>query len=107
VDIEAIRRRIREDHYLIKADAILHAIKEGFDRANMVHAVLTGRVIEEYSERKRVLVCGRTVLQPEGLEIYLHVVCEHRDPVYVELVTAYIPDEVTWDKPPFRRRKHR
>ena len=26
-------------------------------------------------------------------EIYLHLMCEYADPVYVEFVTAYIPDE--------------
>jgi hypothetical protein len=37
--------------------------------------------------------------------IYLHVVCEYRDPVYVELVTAYIPDETRWYPPDFVRRR--
>jgi hypothetical protein len=41
----------------------------------------------------------------EDLEIFLHVVCEYADPVYVEFVTVYVPDEQEWEKPPFRRRK--
>ena len=40
-----------------------------------------------------------------SVEIYLHVVCEYADPIYVEFVTAYIPDEEEWESPPFRRRK--
>lgn len=69
-------------------------LKEGFDRANMVEAVLNGSIIEDYADAKRVLVCGKTVMT--ATEIYLHVVCEYADPVYVEFVTAYIPDEQEW-----------
>jgi hypothetical protein len=35
----------------------------------------------------------------------LHVICEYADPLYAEIVTAYIPDESRWEHPPFRRRK--
>jgi hypothetical protein len=38
---------------------------------------------------------------------YLHVVCEYADPVYVEFVTAYIPDQRDWESPPFRRRERK
>jgi hypothetical protein len=43
----------------------------------------------------------------ENLNLYLHVVCEHADLVFVEFVTAYIPDQQEWEHPPFRRRKHK
>jgi hypothetical protein len=32
-------------------------------------------------------------------EIYLLVVCEYVDPVYVEFMTAYVPDEQAWESP--------
>jgi hypothetical protein len=35
----------------------------------------------------------------------LHVICEYADPVYIEFVTAYIPNELEWESPPFLRRK--
>ena len=70
----------------------------------MVEAVLSGSIVEDYSEQKRALLCGRTMLTP-NVEIYLHVLCEYADPVYVEFVTAYIPDEDEWESPPFRRRR--
>jgi len=103
VDIEVIRQRVRDDQYLIKSHAIVHALKEGFDRQDMVDAVLDGMIIENYSDDKRALICGRTSLSP-NVHIYLHVVCEYADPVYVEFVTAYIPDQQEWESPPFRRR---
>ena len=103
--LATIQQCLRDGNYLVKNHAVIHALKEGFDRANMVEAVLTGRVIEDYADAKRVLVCGTTMLTTT--EIYLHVVCEYADPVYVEFVTAYIPDEQQWESPPFRRRKQR
>jgi len=72
----------------------------------MVEAILGGSIIEEYPDDHRALVCGRTTLMG-SVELYLHVVCECGDPVYVDFVTAYIPDELQWEKPPTRRRKKR
>ncbi len=38
---------------------------------------------------------------------YLHVACDHADAVYVDFVTAYIPDELIWESPPLRRRERK
>lgn len=104
MDIEIIHERVRTGNYLIKSHAVQHALKEGFERKHMVQAVLEGAMIEEYPNDQRALICGKTSLL-QNLDIYLHVVCEYADPVYVEFVTAYIPDELEWEKPPYRRRK--
>lgn len=101
--IEKIRRNIAQGKYLIKTHAIQHALKEGFDRRNMVEAVGNGRIIENYPQERRLLVCGTTDLN-EQVKIYLHIVCEYSEE-YVEFVTAYIPDEFIWQNPPFKRRK--
>jgi len=103
-DIEVIRERVQAGDYLAKSHAIQLAVKEGFGRKDMVEAVLHGTIIEEYPDDHRVLICGRASLQ-EDIVIYLHVVCEYADPVYVEFVTAYIPDEDEWERPRFMRRK--
>lgn len=105
MDIETIRNRIQAGNYLVKSHAILHALKEDFDRQNMVEAILNGRVIEEYPDDQRVLVSGTMIL--ESITVHLHVVCEHADPVFIEFVTAYIPDERRWENPPYRRRRRR
>jgi hypothetical protein len=104
VDIETIRERIRAGDYLVKSHAIQHALKEGFERKQMVEAILNGAIIESYHDNQRALICGRSTLL-ENVAIYLHVVCEYADPVYVEFVTAYIPDEEQWERPNFIRRK--
>jgi hypothetical protein len=106
VDIEIIRERVRKGNYLIKSHAVRHALKEGFERTHMVEAILEGTVIEEYPDDQRVLICGKTSLA-KTTDIYLHVVCEYADTTYVELVTAYIPDEQEWQQPPLKRRKRK
>lgn len=105
MDIGTIRERVRAGNYFVKSHAVQHAIKEGFDRAHMVEAILTGMIIEEYPDNDRALICGRISLV-ESQAAYLHVVCEYIDPEYVDFVTAYLPDE-TWEIPPFRRRRAR
>jgi len=106
LDTDLIRERIRAGNYLIKAHAVQHALKEGFERRNIVEAVLTGTPIEDYPDDQRVLICGTTTLA-ENVAVYLHVVCEYADTVYIEFVTAYIPDKGEWESPPFKRRKEK
>ena len=93
---------MKQGQYLIKGHAVQHALKEGFDRNHMVEVVLYGTVIEEY-EGQRSLICGKVKLE-DSTDIYLHLICEYADPVYVEFVTAYIPDPDEWEKPPLKRR---
>ena len=106
VDIEYFRQRVRTESYLVKSHAVQHVLKEGIERRHMVEAILNGRIIEEYPDNQRVLICGQTTFLEEST-VYLHVICEYADQVYVELVTAYIPDERLWESPPFRRRRRK
>lgn len=103
MDVEIIRERVRTGDYLIRSHVVQHALKEGFERRHIVEAVLNGRIIEEYPDDQRVLICSSTTMAGD-LDLHLHVVCEYADPVYTEFVTAYIPDESQWESPPFRRR---
>jgi Domain of unknown function (DUF4258) len=105
VDIDLVRERVRDGKYLVRSHAVVHALKEGFDHQQIVEAVLNGKVVEAYPADPRVLICGKATLA--GSFIYLHVICEYADEVYVEFITAYIPDELLWEHPPFRRRKQK
>lgn len=104
MNIDELRSRVRHGGYLVKSHAVQHAIKEGFERRHMVDAIMNGEIIEAYPEENRVLVSGRVFLT-ETVKAYIHVVCEHADPRYVEFVTAYIPDRKLWGTPPTRRRR--
>lgn len=103
VDIDTIRQLVRAKRYQVKLHAVQHALQEGFGEREMVAAILTGDIIESYSERKRVLICGKAVFDP-GLEMYLHVVCEQSYPDQVEFVTAYVPSKREWATPPVKRK---
>ena len=46
MDIEAIGKRVLDGNCLIKSHAVVHALKEGFERRQMVEAVLNGKIIE-------------------------------------------------------------
>lgn len=105
MDIDLIRERVRAGNYLVKSHALQHALKEGFERKHIIETVLNGAIIEDYPEAQRALICGTTTL--DRLKTYLHVVCEYGDPVYVEFVTAHIPDELEWEKPPLKRRRRK
>ena len=104
VDLKTIGERVRTGNYLIKSHAVVHALKEGFERRHMVEAMLEGSIIEEYPVDQRLLICGKTSLS-QNVVVYLHVVCEYADPVYVEIVTAYVPDDLEWESPTYVRRK--
>lgn len=103
-DFEIICQRVRRGDFFVKSHAVTHAFKEGFERKHMVEAVLNGKIIEAYPTEQRILVCGQASLT-ETTKIYLHVVCEYANPIYVEFVTAYIPDDAQWRIPPFSRRR--
>ncbi len=91
MDITTIRNRVRNGNFLIKSHAVQHTLKEGFERKQMVEAILNGQIIEKYPDEQRALVCGQTFLE-RNVAIYLHVVCEYADSVFIEFITAYIPD---------------
>ena len=104
MDIEGLRKRVKRGNYLVKSHAVQHALKEGFERKHIVDVVLNGEIIEAYPDEKRALVSGQMFITGT-VKTYLHVVCEYADPVYVEFVTAYIPDRKAWETPPVRRRR--
>ena len=106
MDIEIIREQVREGNYKLSSHVARHALKEGFARKDIVEAILAGRIIEDYADEQRVLICGPTTLSQQTV-IYLHAVCEYANPAYVAIVTAYLPDESLWESPPFKRRKRR
>ena len=62
MDIDTLRKRVQDGNYLIKAHAVQHALKEGFEQSHMAEAVLTGAIIEEYPDEQQALICGSTSL---------------------------------------------
>ncbi len=64
MNIETIRQLVRNKRYQVKLHALQHALKEGFGEQEMINAILSGRIIENYPDRQRALICGQTLNEP-------------------------------------------
>lgn len=93
MDIFEIKNLVQNGQYHVRLYALQHALKEGFSERDMVQAVTSGKIVETYPERMRVLICGRTTID-DIVELYLRVVCEYRYDDVIDLVTAYIPNKL-------------
>jgi len=106
IDIETIRRFILTESYSIKSHAARHIIEEGFTEENVVEAILNGKIIEEYPDEERCLICGTAHIAPKT-KISLHLVCDYSDPEWFDIVTVYIPQLPQWETPTQRSRRRR
>ena len=73
-DIHQVREYVAAGRYEYYLHALTEARKDGVEPEDIVHVMLTGRVIEEYPERARLLIYGE---MPNQLP--LHVVCDFAD----------------------------
>jgi len=102
MEIEEIRALIQRGAFAVTDHALTEGFKDGISVADMVSAVMTGRIIERYPKRQRCLVFGRAA---SGLPI--HVVVEFRSEQTVDFVTTYIPKRSQWIKGQVRKRRKR
>lgn len=87
-----LRPLVREGRYRIARHAVRHAACEGFTESDMVAAILYGRELLRYVEDERLLVQG-TIRPSPSVTIPLHVVLEYARPRWVDVVTAFIPEQ--------------
>lgn len=90
--LEELRPLIREGNYRIGPHAARHAMCEGFTEQDMVGGLLYGRELLRYTEDQRLLVLGYIHPSPV-VKIPLHVVIEYARHRWVDIVTAFIPQE--------------
>jgi hypothetical protein len=88
VNLNEVRRLVLEGKYFFYIHALTEAKKDGVTPEDAVHAILTGEVIEEYSDRQRCLVFA---VLPD--KVPLHVVCDYSQANMLLIVTIYIPDD--------------
>lgn len=101
-DINLIRDYLGTDNYEFYRHALTEAKKDGVEPDDIVFVLLTGKIIEEYPERNRVLVYG--IMQGD---CPLHVVCDLSDEQVMYIPTVYIPSEKEWIKYQIRKPKPR
>jgi hypothetical protein len=90
--LEQLRPLIRDGHYRIGSHANKHAMCEGFSEQDIVEVILSGHELLHYWQDKRLLVLGYIELS-STVKIPLHVVMEYSKPRWVDVVTAFIPEE--------------
>jgi len=83
---------VREGRYRLGPHVARHMRAEGFTELDVVRAIEYGRELMVYPEDARMLVLGYIVASPR-LKLPLHVVLEYERPRFVDIVTAFIPDE--------------
>ncbi|HEX7021239.1 MAG TPA: hypothetical protein VF171_00170 [Trueperaceae bacterium] len=87
-----LRPLVKEGRYRVGPHASKHAACEGFTEQDMVKAVLYGKELLRYLEDERMLVLGYICPSP-NVKIPLHVVLDYAKPRWVDVVTAFIPDD--------------
>ncbi len=98
VDIGRIRELIEKESYYFYAHCLVEAKKDDVGPEDILYCLLTGKVIERYPKRRRVLIYGTMV---NGIP--LHVVCDLSQKGILAIVTCYIPNEKEWLK--YQKRK--
>jgi len=100
ISIENIRDFVQNENYEYYNHAITEAKKDGVEPEDVVYVLLTGKIIERYPKRHRILVYG-TMLNGSPL----HVVCDYSDKNIMYIPTVYIPSDKEWTNNYQRRKK--
>ncbi|HWG85777.1 MAG TPA: hypothetical protein VNT60_09875 [Deinococcales bacterium] len=90
--LEDLRPLVWEGRYTVKSHATRHAIAEGFTERDIVATLEQGRELAVYPEDGRMLVLGYLTISPQ-LRIPLHVVVDYSPYKWLDVVTAFIPDD--------------
>jgi hypothetical protein len=87
-----LRPLIQDGSYRVGPHAAKHALCEGFTEKDMVACLLYGRELLRYTQDQRLLILGYIYPSP-SIKIPLHVVVDYAKPKWVDVVTAFIPQQ--------------
>ncbi len=102
IDIDLIKEYVTTERFEFYRHALTEAKKDGIEPEDVVYLLLTGKIIEAYPERERVLVYGKT-----NQDLPVHVVCDLSDEDLMYIPTVYIPSSNDWIRFQIRRRQPR
>ncbi len=85
MDVEEIKRRVRENRYVYSHHAVIERRAESLTFGQIEQAILKGRILEEYPGTGR----GESCLVV-GLGVLIHVACGWRGE-RIAVITVYIP----------------
>jgi hypothetical protein len=99
--IEGIRDKISTGEYRFSDHAVKRMIRRLIDRIEIEDAVLTGEIIEEYTDDKYCPSCLIYGISKSGRHLHVQLSL----PLTVVIITAYEPDETEWIDFRVRRKK--
>lgn len=101
-DIDLVREYVASERYEFYRHALTESKKDGIQPEDVVYVLLTGKIIEEYPERERLLVYGTL-----KNDLPVHVVCDLSDMDLMYIPTVYIPSKTEWTRNQARKRQGR
>jgi hypothetical protein len=99
-DIDLVREYVGSEQYEFYRHALTESKKDGIEPEDVVYALLTGKIIDEYPERERLLVYGTL-----KNDLPVHVVCDFSDSEVMYIATVYIPSARDWISYQVRKRR--
>jgi hypothetical protein len=105
MDVEVIRRKGRSKDFVLTRHAARECAKDRINGEDLLQAISSSKVIEEYPEDVRGLSCLVLGHTKNGRPI--HVVLGNLDVDVLTVITAYRPDlqPYRWSEDYHRRRK--
>lgn len=100
--LKRIQEAINKGNYALRPHTVTHMLSEGFDEDNIVEAIITGKILEHYTEEDRCLITGKFQISKQS-RVPLHIVVDYWSETgeieWVDIVTAYIPRKPFWETP--------
>jgi hypothetical protein len=90
--IDGVRAKINAGEYRFSDHAVKRMMKRSIDRSEIVEAILSGEVIEEYLDDKYSPSCLIYGKSKAGRRLHVHLSL----PPAIVVITAYEPDETEW-----------
>ncbi|QTA89084.1 DUF4258 domain-containing protein [Desulfonema magnum] len=100
---EEILARFKSGEYAVSDHAIIEGRKDGIDPKTikkLEYVAINGKIIEEYPERKRILIYSE--IEEDNLPV--HIVVDYSDLEEPVIVTSYVPDSKYWIKYQIRKK---
>jgi Domain of unknown function (DUF4258) len=102
--IEKIRQKIAEDLFEFSKHAVDQSILRGIRVREVIEAVTTGQVIEDYPDDKYGPSCLVSGLTQANRNI--HIQCSYPSCPLIKIITLYEPDLTQWSNNFTKRRKN-
>jgi len=98
-----IIEKFKSGDYAVSDHAIIEGRKDGIDPKTvekLEYVAIHGKIIEEYPERKRILIYSEI----EEDAIPVHIVVDYSELEEPVIITSYVPDSNYWIKYQIRKK---